>query len=73
MSKSNKNKEENLNNQLQEIIGDMEGLLSLVGEINATKIENLDLKDLSSKVNKFEKKYKDILPEESEDNLDSKE
>ena len=73
MSKSNKNKEENLNNQLQEIIGDMEGLLALVGEINATKIENLDLKDLSSKVSKFEKKYKDILPEESEDNLDSKE
>ena len=40
MSKSNKNKEENLNNQLQEIIGDMEGLLALVGEINATKIDN---------------------------------
>ena len=54
MKKSNKNKEETLNDKLQDIIGDMEGLLSLIGEINSTKIENLDLKDLSSKVNKFE-------------------
>ena len=70
MKKSNKNKEENLNDTLQNIIGDMESLLGLVGEINSTKIEDLNLKELSSKVNKFNKKYKDILPKESEDNLD---
>ena len=72
MKKSNKNKEENLNDTLQNIIGDMESLLGLVGEINSTKIEDLNLKELSSKVNKFNKKYKDILPKYSKDNLDSK-
>ena len=71
MKKSNKNKEENLNDTLQNIIGDMESLLGLVGEINSTKIEDLNLKELYSKVNKFNKNYKDILPKESEDNLDS--
>ena len=64
-------KYKNPENQIKNIIGDMESLFGLVKEINSTKIEDLNLKELSSKVNKFNKKYKDILPKESENNLDS--
>jgi hypothetical protein len=38
-----------------------------------TQIKDLNLKDLESKINVFEEKYKYILPEESKDNLDTEE
>ena len=65
-SKSNKNLD------LKDIMNDMDKLLETLGEINKTKLEDLDIDKITSKVNVFEKKYKDILPEESEDNLDTK-
>ena len=68
MKKSDKNLK-----QVQDILKDMEKLYEIVGDINKTKLEDLDFDKITSKVNKFEKKYKDILPEKSEDNLDSKE
>tara|TARA_R100001377_G_C3080492_1_gene72228 strand:- start:48 stop:257 length:210 start_codon:yes stop_codon:yes gene_type:complete len=68
MKKVENNKDLNIEN----IVEDMENLLEALGDFNKTKLEDLNLKDLESKVNIFEKKYKDILPEESKDNLDSK-
>jgi len=68
MKKVENNKDLNIEN----IVEDMENLLEALGGFNKTKLEDLNLKDLESKVNIFEKKYKDILPEESKDNLDSK-
>jgi|TARA_R110001592_G_C12583643_1_gene693792 hypothetical protein len=68
MKKAENNKDLNIEN----IVEDMENLLEALGDFNKTKLEDLNLKDLESKVNIFEKKYKDILPEESKDNLDSK-
>jgi hypothetical protein len=58
---------------LKDIMGDMEKLLETLGEINKTKLEDLDMDKITSKVNGFEEKYKNILPEESKNNLDSEE
>ena len=68
MKKSNKNK----NLDLKDIMNDMENLLETLGEINKTKLEDLNIDEITSKVNVFEKKYKDILPEETKNNLDTK-
>ena len=68
MKKSEINKKLNV----EDIVEDMQNLLEVLGDLNKTKLEDLNLNDLESKVNVFEEKYKDILPEESEDNLDTK-
>ena len=68
MKKSKSNK--NLN--MEDITKDMQDLLSVLDDLNKTQLKDLNLEDLESKVNVFEEKYKDILPEESEDDLDSK-
>ena len=54
------------------ILEDMENLYKILGDINKTKLEDLDIDKITSKVNVFEKKYKDILPEDPKDNLDTK-
>ena len=59
-------------NQMKDILKDMENLYGLIGDINKTKLEDLNIDEITSKVSDFEKKYKDILPEESKDNLDTK-
>ena len=69
MKKSDNNKDLNI----EDIVEDMQNLLEALGDLNKTKLEDLNLNNLEYKVNIFEKKYKDILPEESEDNLDVKE
>ena len=47
-------------------------LESFSNDLNNQKFEDIDLNEVNKKTNKFNKKYKDILPEESEDNLDTK-
>ena len=68
MKKSKSNK--NLN--MEDITKDMQDLLSVLDDLNKTQLKDLNLEDLESKVNVFEEKYKNILPEESKDDLDSK-
>tara|TARA_Y100000592_G_scaffold75095_1_gene117246 strand:+ start:566 stop:772 length:207 start_codon:yes stop_codon:yes gene_type:complete len=65
-------KYKNPENQIKDILKDMENLYELIGDLNKTKLEDLNVDEITSKVNKFEKKYKDILPKDSKDNLDSK-
>ena len=69
MKKSEINKKLNA----EDIVEDMQNLLKVLGDLNQTKLEDLNLNDLESKVNVFEEKYKNILPEETEGNLDIKE
>ena len=69
MKKSEINKKLNA----EDIVEDMQNLLKVLGDLNQTKLEDLNLNDLESKVNVFEEKYKNILPEETEGDLDSKE
>mgnify|MGYP001438933439 CR=1 FL=1 len=65
-------KYKNPENQIKDILKDMENLYELIGDLNKSKLEDLNVDEITSKVNKFEKKYKDILPKDSKDNLDSK-
>ena len=65
-------KYKNPENQIKDILKDMENLYELIGDLNKSKLEDLNIDEITSKVNKFEKKYKDILPKDSKDNLDSK-
>ena len=67
-------KKSEINDKLnaEDIVEDMQNLLKVLENLNQTKLEDLNLNDLESKVNVFEEKYKDIIPEESKDNLDSK-
>ena len=67
MKKSKKTKNPNF----KEIVDDMDSLLSLLGDLNKTKIEDLNLTKVNRELNIFEEKYKDFS-EESEDNLDTK-
>ena len=46
-------------------------LLEFVNDLNQKNFEEIDLKEVDKKTNKFKEKYKNILPKESEDNLDS--
>ena len=68
MKKSNK-KQPNL----EDMMDDINHLLEFVNDLNNQKFEDIDLNEVNKKTNKFNKKYKDILPEESKDNLDSEE
>ena len=68
MKKSKNNKNLDLNG----IMSDMETLLKTLEEINSTKLEDLDIGELTTKVNIFEEKYRDINPIKPKDNLDSK-
>ena len=68
MKKSKTNK----NLKIENIVEDMNGLLTLLDDLNKTKLEDLNLDDLESKVDVFEKKYKKILPGNSKNNLDTK-
>ena len=68
MKKSKTNKDLNIEN----IAKDMQDLLGILDDLNKTQLKDLNLENLESQVNKFEKKYKDILPEETKNDLDSK-
>tara|TARA_R110002167_G_scaffold304998_1_gene509205 strand:+ start:256 stop:462 length:207 start_codon:yes stop_codon:yes gene_type:complete len=68
MKKSNK-KQPNI----EDMIDDVNNLLKFVENLNQQKFEDIDLNEVNEKTNVFSKKYKDILPEESKEDLDSKE
>ena len=68
MKKSNK-KQPNV----EDMIDDVNNLLKFVENLNQQKFEDIDLNEVNEKTNVFSKKYKDILPEESKEDLDSKE
>ena len=57
---------------IDDMLNDMENMMDYIKEIGDTSINNLNLEEINKKTNNFKEKYKDILPEESEDNLDSK-
>ena len=67
MKKSNK-KSLNINNMMD----DINHLLEFVNDLNTKNFEDIDLNEVDKKTDKFKEKYKNILPEESEDNLDTK-
>ena len=66
MKKSNK-KSINIDNMMD----DINHLLEFVNDLNSKNFEDIDLNEVDKKTNKFKKKYKDILPEESKDDLDT--
>ena len=66
MKKSDK-KSVNINDMMD----DINHLLEFVNDLNQKNFEEIDLKEVDKKTNKFKEKYKNILPKESEDNLDS--
>jgi len=66
---ANKNKKPTIDDMLN----DMENMMDYINEIGDTSINDLNLEEINEKTTKFKKKYKSILPEESEDNLDSEE
>ena len=68
MKKSNK-KSINIDNMMD----DINHLLEFVNDLNSKNFEDIDFNEVDKKTNKFKNKYKDILPKENEDNLDSKE
>ena len=43
----------------------------ILNDLNSKNFEDIDLNEVDKKTNKFKKKYKDILPEESKDDLDT--
>ena len=69
--KKSKNKKPNQIPQISEVQNDMESLYKMIGDLNKTKLEDLDMDELTSKLNVFEEKYKNILPEESKEDLDT--
>ena len=56
---------------IDDMLNDMENMMDYIKEIGNTSINDLNLEEINKKTNSFKEKYKDILPEESEDNLDS--
>ena len=63
-----KNKKPTINDLLE----DMESMMDFVSNIGNKSIEELNIEEIDSKTKHFKEKYKDILPKESKDNLDSK-
>ncbi len=57
---------------IDDMLNDMENMMDYIKEIGDTSINDLNLEEINKKTNNFKEKYKDILPEESEDNLDTK-
>jgi len=57
---------------IDDMLNDMENMMDYIKEIGDTSINDLNLEEINKKTNNFKEKYKDILPEESEDNLDIK-
>ena len=66
--KKSKKKTPNINNMMD----DINQLLEFVNDLNEKNFEDINLDEIDKKTDKFKKKYKNILPEESEDNLDTK-
>ena len=56
---------------IDDMLNDMENMMDYINEIGNTSINELNLEEINEKTDKFKEKYKGILPEESEDNLDS--
>ena len=65
MKKSNKKP------TLVDLLNDTEKLLQYVNDLNNINLEDLNLEEMEKTQKAFNEKYKDILPKESEDNLDS--
>ena len=65
MQKSNKKP------TLVDLLNDTEKLLQYVNDLNNINLEDLNLEEMEKTQKEFNEKYKDILPKESEDNLDS--
>ena len=65
MKKSNKKP------TLVDLLNDTEKLLQYVNDLNNINLEDLNLEEIEKTQKEFNEKYKDILPKESEDNLDS--
>ena len=65
MKKSNKKP------TLVDLLNDKEKLLQYVNDLNNINLEDLNLEEMEKTQKEFNEKYKDILPKESEDNLDS--
>tara|TARA_B110000495_G_C22564461_1_gene340324 strand:+ start:262 stop:480 length:219 start_codon:yes stop_codon:yes gene_type:complete len=61
----------------EELMKDTDQLMDLVSSLESMNIETVDLKQLEKEINLIEKnikeKYKGILPENTQDYLDSKE
>ena len=56
---------------LVDLLNDTEKLLQYVNDLNNINLEDLNLEEMEKTQKEFNEKYKDILPKESEDNLDS--
>ena len=71
MKKSNKQK---INSD--ELLKDTDKLLSFINNLDSLNLETINIEELEKEINLIEKqiktKYKDILPKDSKDNLDSK-
>ena len=71
MKKSNKQKIDP-----DEVFKDTDKLLSFINNLDNLNFENLDIEKLEEEIGLIEKqlkiKYKDFLPEEFKDNLDTK-
>ena len=69
MKKSNKNK---INEE--DLMKDTNKIMSIINNLEKANLETLDIKSLEEEVNTIEKslrkKYKDILPENYEEDLD---
>ena len=65
MKKSNKKP------TLVDLLNDTEKLLQYVNDLNNINLEDLNLEEMEKTQKEFNEKYKDILPKESENNLDS--
>ena len=63
-----KNKKPTIN----DLFEDMESMMEFVNDIGNKSIEELNVEEIDSKTKHFKEKYKDILPKESEEDLDSK-
>ena len=69
MKKSNKNKIDE-----KDLMKDTNKIMSIISNLEKANLETLDIKSLEEEVNTIEKalrkKYKDILPENYEEDLD---
>ena len=57
---------------INDLLEDMESMMEFVNDIGNKSIEELNVEEIDSKTKHFKEKYKDILPKESEEDLDSK-
>ena len=72
MKKSNKKqKKQSKKPTFENLVEDTEKLLQYVNDLNNINLEDLNLEEMEKTQKEFNEKYKDILPKESEDNLDS--